>query len=190
MSQDTKERILAAGVTVFSDYGYHQASMDQIASAANVAKGTLYYNYPNKAHLFAELVDAGYSMMQSSVHQVTSTERSALENIRSALMAQLQILTRYAKLARIIYGELGVDFDPDAKQRLHAARRRYIGHLSQLLQQGIDQHCIASYDPQIMAFALVGALEGICNEAWREAIPLSQQRREDICELLLHGLAQ
>jgi AcrR family transcriptional regulator len=50
-------RILVAARDVFAEHGY-EASMEQIAARAEVGIGTLYRRFPNKADLFAAVVDA------------------------------------------------------------------------------------------------------------------------------------
>jgi len=50
-------RILLAARDVFAEFGY-EASMEQIAATAEVGIGTLYRRFPNKADLFAAVVDA------------------------------------------------------------------------------------------------------------------------------------
>ena len=50
-------RILVAARDVFAEHGY-EASMEQIAARAEVGVGTLYRRFPNKADLFAAVVDA------------------------------------------------------------------------------------------------------------------------------------
>ncbi len=50
-------RILVAAREVFAEFGY-EASMEQIATRAEVGIGTLYRRFPNKADLLAAVVDA------------------------------------------------------------------------------------------------------------------------------------
>jgi AcrR family transcriptional regulator len=50
-------RVVSAARDVFAEHGY-EASMDQIALRADVGIGTLYRRFPNKADLFAAVVDA------------------------------------------------------------------------------------------------------------------------------------
>jgi AcrR family transcriptional regulator len=50
-------RILLAARDVFAEHGY-EASMEQIAARAEVGIGTLYRRFPNKADLFAAVVEA------------------------------------------------------------------------------------------------------------------------------------
>jgi AcrR family transcriptional regulator len=50
-------RVVSAARDVFAEHGY-EASMEQIALRADVGIGTLYRRFPNKADLFAAVVDA------------------------------------------------------------------------------------------------------------------------------------
>jgi AcrR family transcriptional regulator len=50
-------RVVSAAGDVFAEQGY-EASMEQIALRADVGIGTLYRRFPNKADLFAAVVDA------------------------------------------------------------------------------------------------------------------------------------
>jgi AcrR family transcriptional regulator len=44
--------IIAAAENVFAERGYHQARMDDIAEAAELAKGTLYYYFKSKDEIY------------------------------------------------------------------------------------------------------------------------------------------
>lgn len=52
----TQAQILEAAVHVAARRGVTGASMDEIAEFAGVSKGSLYYNFPSKDAIFAELV--------------------------------------------------------------------------------------------------------------------------------------
>ena len=50
--QGKHQAILAAAITQFTRFGYRRTSMDDIARAAGVAKGTLYLYFDSKAAVF------------------------------------------------------------------------------------------------------------------------------------------
>ncbi len=61
--QQTAERLVDIAFDLFASHGYEQVTMEQIAAAADVAKGTLYNHFPVKEALLqhrfhAELADA------------------------------------------------------------------------------------------------------------------------------------
>ncbi len=47
-----RERVLTAAARVFAEYGYRQATIDQVAEAAGVAKGSVYLSFDSKEDLF------------------------------------------------------------------------------------------------------------------------------------------
>jgi AcrR family transcriptional regulator len=51
-----RERILDAAFTTFAGHGYRDASMDDIASAAETSKGGVYFHFPTKESIFRELM--------------------------------------------------------------------------------------------------------------------------------------
>ena len=65
-----RDAILAAGLELFGRYGYRRTSIDDIARAAGVAKGTVYLYVENKETLFRTL-------SQSLLDGVLATARRA-----------------------------------------------------------------------------------------------------------------
>ena len=54
-SEETRDRIVKAAITVFGQVGYDAAAMSEVAIQAGVAKGTLYLYFPSKEKLFEEI---------------------------------------------------------------------------------------------------------------------------------------
>src|SRR5271155_3714198 len=62
-------RILVAARDVFAEHGY-EASMEQIATRAQVGIGTLYRRFPNKADLCAAVADAAADRTRQIANEV------------------------------------------------------------------------------------------------------------------------
>ena len=54
--EDTRDKILSVANRLFSRFGFHKTSMDEIAKIARKAKGSLYYHFSSKEDLFKEVV--------------------------------------------------------------------------------------------------------------------------------------
>jgi AcrR family transcriptional regulator len=52
-----RERLLDAAVHVFTERGYRAASVEDVAAAAGVTKGAVYWNFDSKEDLFFALID-------------------------------------------------------------------------------------------------------------------------------------
>jgi AcrR family transcriptional regulator len=55
---ERREAILSAGLEEFSQSGFADARLDDVAKRAGVAKGTIYLHFHDKEHLFQEIVRA------------------------------------------------------------------------------------------------------------------------------------
>jgi len=55
--EDRKTQLLEAAAALFEDRGYAETRISDIAATAGVAKGLLYWYFPSKDALLAELVD-------------------------------------------------------------------------------------------------------------------------------------
>jgi AcrR family transcriptional regulator len=56
--QQTRNHLLAAAAQVFSERGFHGASLDQVAAVAGFSKGAVYSNFESKEDLFLALFKA------------------------------------------------------------------------------------------------------------------------------------
>jgi len=57
--EERKQQILEAALEIFAQKGYHQASISQIASEANMSKGLLYNYFENKEQLLIKVMEDG-----------------------------------------------------------------------------------------------------------------------------------
>ena len=54
---ESRERILAAAVSVFAHKGFQRASLDEIAAEAHLTKGAIYWHFRSKNDLFTSLLE-------------------------------------------------------------------------------------------------------------------------------------
>jgi AcrR family transcriptional regulator len=55
--KSSRERLLEAAAKVFAERGYQAASVDEIAAAAGLSKGAVYWNFSSKDELFHALLE-------------------------------------------------------------------------------------------------------------------------------------
>jgi AcrR family transcriptional regulator len=63
--------LLEAALAVFSERGYHDASLDDVAAAAGVTKGAIYHYFDTKAELLLHAIEQhqsqGYEQLETSI---------------------------------------------------------------------------------------------------------------------------
>ncbi|KLU63209.1 HTH-type transcriptional regulator TtgR [Peptococcaceae bacterium CEB3] len=55
--QENKKKILESSIGIFAKKGIHQATLADIAAAAGISKGTLFYYYKSKGELLYDILD-------------------------------------------------------------------------------------------------------------------------------------
>lgn len=79
------ERIIAAAIKVFSEKGFEAASMQDIADAAQISRGPLYYRYKTKKDIFLKAMECYFQQEMASHFQLLQQEKPFAEKIREYL---------------------------------------------------------------------------------------------------------
>jgi AcrR family transcriptional regulator len=99
--------ILAAARGVFAGKGFAGASVDEIAQAAGVAKGTIYLYYPSKREIYFAALREGLTALAEK----TKERVEAAETLHDKLVAYVETKLRYFEEHRdffkIYFAELG-----------------------------------------------------------------------------------
>lgn len=120
----SRERVLAAAAGIFSERGYAGATMRDIASAAGLQAGSLYYHYPSKELLIEAVLDSGIHGVSTAVYTAIAAlppSSSYGERLRAAIVAHLEsVLTygAYASASRHLLAQV-----PPEVRRKHVTRR-------------------------------------------------------------------
>ena len=69
-AEHTRQNLLNAAITVFNQRGVARTSLDQIARAAGVTRGAVYWHFRNKEHLFEALCERHLDRMHDEMNQV------------------------------------------------------------------------------------------------------------------------
>jgi len=92
--EDTKNAIINVASKLFSRFGFHKTSMDEIARVARKAKGSLYYHFPSKEDLFKEVVGKEFEYLKASLLQVVNDPAlSPKEKLKKYLLKRMEILS-------------------------------------------------------------------------------------------------
>lgn len=159
-SEETRERILDAALSIFSNKGYHDTRMDEIVEASDTSKGSIYFYFPNKERLFLALVDQFADLLERRVIEAVEQEEQGIARVRAALQACLETFGRYRRPAKILLVQavgLGSVFE---KKRIEV-NDRFAGLIKQYLNESIAVGDIAPVDTEVVSYAWMGAIYGI-----------------------------
>ncbi len=139
--------VLEAAARLFAEQGVDAISMDQVAAAANVGKGTLFRRFGDKAGLAAALLDARERVLQEGILHgppPLGPGAAADERLAAFIDAYFDYLLEHRDLIR-----MSETAAPGARYRI-GAYRFWHRHTAILLR--------ATADPEHTAHALLAAV--------------------------------
>ncbi|HXU32302.1 MAG TPA: TetR/AcrR family transcriptional regulator [Thermoanaerobaculia bacterium] len=99
--------ILGAARGVFAEKGFAGASVDEIAQAAGVAKGTIYLYYPSKRDIYFAALREGLTALAARTRENVQGAETLLEKIRAYVETKVRYCDEHRDFFRIYFAELG-----------------------------------------------------------------------------------
>jgi len=160
----SKEKIIQAAIEVFSENGYHRASMDEIAARAQVAKGTLYYNFPGKSQLFKTVVKQGFEDIMRRTEADLNSPLPIKEMIMRTIRHHLDLFLESRHFSHIVFNEISNGIEQDVLEELKELKRTHIGFLAKIIEDGkCEENLFHDVDANLAAVSMIGTLESVCN---------------------------
>jgi len=107
-SEATRGRILAAGLRVFRERGFEQATMREIAAAAGMAVGAAYYYFDSKDALVMAFYEQAQEEMAPELDRILTRSRTLEQRLRGIIGLKLD----YFAPNRALVGALSAHIDP------------------------------------------------------------------------------
>ncbi len=83
-AQETRRAILDAAEIVFQEHGVSRTSLDEIAKAAGVTRGAVYWHFTNKAALFDALIQRVFEPLEARLADLQSNcEGNPVDSLRT-----------------------------------------------------------------------------------------------------------
>lgn len=135
---DTKDTILSVATKLFSRFGFHKTSMDEIAKIARKAKGSLYYHFASKEELFKEVVSVEMANLKNQLTIIVSNPGlNASEKIKKYLITRMEILNSAANYHETLKADFFEHFDfiDDLRTELDEWEKE---NLKKIINQGVE----------------------------------------------------
>jgi AcrR family transcriptional regulator len=110
--ENTRNIILNVANNLFSKFGFHKTSMDEIAKIARKAKGSLYYHFASKEDLFKEVVSNEIMNLKNQLSAIVIDNKiSASEKINSYFILRMEVLHNASNYHETIKADFFEHFD-------------------------------------------------------------------------------
>jgi AcrR family transcriptional regulator len=158
--------ILEAARRVFAAKGFNDATVDDIANAAGVAKGTVYLYYRSKRDIYFAALKFGVQQMYAALDEQLKAESTIEGKMRALIAVKLAYCDENRDFFKIYYSELGNlcihpgAIDPEFKA-MYLDQAKVI---ESILKEGARKKLLRSVRAEQAAFAISDIIRGIVTQ--------------------------
>ena len=196
--QNRRNEILQAAWEVFASKDYDSATIDEIAEAAELSKGTVYLYFQNKADLFLSTVEMGMEKHASTIQAAISSSEDPVSGLKEIISNILNFYEENAGFFKILTSEQS-HFEIHAemrdscnfKERFLAEMSRNVNMIADYIQSGIEMGVFRQINSRDAAFALLSVTRGFIFRWIIEPAEFRlSEKAEIITAILLDGLRE
>jgi len=161
VSEERKSQILNAAEDVFTQKGFDEARMDDIADETGLSKGTLYNYFKSKDDLIIAILDRIFQREFKVFESLDFASMSATDAIWTFAETTSKDVKMMMRLLPITYEFMGLAFRNKFVQKAFKAYfNHYMDILIPIIQHGIDSGEFRPVDAKEIALAMGAVMEG------------------------------
>lgn len=157
----TRERVLLEAARLFRHHGYSATTLREVADAAGIKAGSIYYHFASKEEILGEVLDKGIQVVIEAVRQRVDAlpkDASWRDRIAAGIEGHLWGLLHHGDFTSAnirIYGQIPTT----AKSRHKVIRREYADYWDRLLEAALaGRELRADTSTTVVRLFLIGAL--------------------------------
>lgn len=183
----TRQEILETAAQIFSEKGFHAASMQDIAEAVQLQKASLYHHVSSKQEILLELLDQALDLVTERLTEVIGQPLPPPDKLRLAIRTFLQILADHKPLSAVLLFEYR-SLEPEYHSRHLPRRDRFEQIWRDLIQEGKEAGVFNSAHPALTARALLGVMNWTITWYHPEGALTIVEIADQFADLFLDGL--
>ncbi len=152
--RSVRERILAAAVQLFAEYGYHAATMRDIARISGIQAASIYYHYTSKQALLVEIMETHMRSLNANLHSILQEQTDIQQRLHAAIANHIRLHTTFKAEFFIIDTEIRA-LEEEHRSAILAQRDQYESMLQSLLHEGTEQGVFRQVDIKVASYALI-----------------------------------
>ncbi|MEZ5308815.1 MAG: TetR/AcrR family transcriptional regulator [Pyrinomonadaceae bacterium] len=190
--RETREAILDATDKLLAQYGYSKMTIDDIAAAAGIGKGSVYLHFPSKVEIALSHVDRIIERLCERLIAIRDSGKEPETKIREMLFERVSFrfssVQHYTEGINELLSSIRADL-LERRRRHHAEEARLF---ASVIEEGIEKGVFAKADAMETAMSLIVATNSLLPFGLSTAELGLRKEIEDrakaLSDLLLSGL--
>ncbi|AFM23167.1 TetR/AcrR family transcriptional regulator [Desulfomonile tiedjei] len=174
-----RREILDAALKLFSEKGYHNVSVHEIAKEAEFGIGTLYKFFANKEELYKALIMEVGEKFHFAFMQVLEQEQDPFQVIKRFIAKRQELFSENLPVMRLYFAETrGASFNVRAglDRELIKLYDEGLAKLVSVFERGIKEGVFRALEPRHMALTLDGMINAFLYQIITDPV---RSREED-----------
>ncbi len=183
--RETRQAIIAAAVALFSEKGFEKTSIEAIAIAAGIGKGTIYGYFRAKEDIFLAFCEDQIDYAFGILAEKNDPQAPLLEQLVLLFMSQFRFVTANREFGRLLAREM--TFPREAsREKSRDLDARYLQGVGVLLTRASQRGELKPEIDNMHATGHLYALYLLTLSAWYSGYLVEEQEVEASLRSLLH----
>ena len=160
IKEEVRVHIVGIARRIFTRYGFRKTTMEEIASASQMGKSSIYYYFKSKEEIFRAVVEFEATMLKEQLSRIISKNNSPPERLKAYILFRLHHVRTlenfYAALNEETLSYMG--FILDIRRNFEAEEQELV---SKILEDGMEQGVFQLSSSKIGAIAISTMMKGL-----------------------------
>jgi AcrR family transcriptional regulator len=188
MNGRRRDQLFLEAALLFQERGYDATSMQDIADAVGILKGSLYHYIGTKEDLLYEIVREQQSSVIAIADEIAVLDLTPLEKIKEFMRRQIEHNVTHLTTTSVYQHDFQ-SLRGERRERIIKERDRYEQFVREQLAEGQRQGLIrADLDPKLAGIAMLSTMNYIYLWYRPSGPKSSAEIAEAFIDLVLHGI--
>lgn len=185
---ETREYFVDICRNVFTKYGYHKTTIDDISLAVGKGKSTLYYYFAGKDEMHKAVIDLELSKLKELVLTQVKKASGPKDKIKAYILTRIDTVSEFKVLYAAIKEQSKSRF-ADSNNISKVFKVQEIQILTEILEEGVHEGYFTIQEPEFAAIGLIAAIHGIELKLLSSTKkPGFDQDIDNLLEIVLYGV--
>lgn len=157
---DRRKHIMGVAARVFAEKGYYATTIADLAQAAGIAKGTIYWYFNNKRSVMLAILEEMSRDITGTFAKVMRDAPDGLQALLNCVEPALRLLDKHGAIYLMYFLEIG-STDSSIQEKFKQIYLSVHAGARIAVQRGIEEGKIRKVNPDIAAYAVMGLVERV-----------------------------
>ncbi|MGB3480255.1 MAG: TetR/AcrR family transcriptional regulator [bacterium] len=187
--QKTREKIINCALRIFAKEGFFKTTVDDIAQAAGLAKGTLYLYFKDKASLYVSVIEEHFKTGIDYLHEVEKESMTSTKKLKKIAEEWIDTMIRL-KSSFFMFSMENVNLTSKimkaVKPIMNVHLKEMIEIIAKIIEQGIAKKEFRKIEPRVAALHYLNTIR--TGFFVKFIVSEKQIDKNEILELFFNGL--